>query len=197
MPSDEYGRILSLTIKHFPEVTGDGTSTLRELILRDPRASAFADIYLKRNHKNLNRVLAHHERYRIVSVGNHVCGAAFEDGSVHITSAVERVVDIIAKEVPGFFIGRFDVRYTSLETLKRGEGLTIVEYNGASGEPTHIWDPRTSVFKTYAELLLHWKYLYAVGAENRARGARPRAFRELVRRYLDEVSLLQSYPDEE
>ena len=68
--------------------------------------------------------------------------------------------------MPGFFVGRFDVRYTSLEEMKRGGGFTIVEYNGAGGEPTHIWDPRTSIIETYAGLLTHWKYLYVLGAEN-------------------------------
>lgn len=51
MPSEDRGRILSLTIKHFPEVIGDGTSTLRELILLDTRARALADVYFKRNQK--------------------------------------------------------------------------------------------------------------------------------------------------
>jgi hypothetical protein len=196
-PSEERGRLLSLTIKHFPEVIGDGTSTLRDLILRDKRAHAFAEVYFKRNQKNLGRVIPDGERYRIVSLGNHVRGAAFKDGSIHITPAMERVFDTIAQEVPGFFVGRFDVRYTSLEALRRGEGFAIIEYNGAGGEPTHIWDPSTSIVKTYAGLLAHWKCLYAVGAENRARGAKPMAFREVAKRYLEELRLLGFYPDEE
>jgi hypothetical protein len=110
---------------------------------------------------------------------------------------LEQIFDAIAREVPGFFVGRFDVRYSSLEELKRGEGFAIVEYNGAGGEPTHIWDPRTSIIATYAGLLGHLRCLYVVGAENRARGARPMALRTLVRRYLDELRLLKSYPDEE
>jgi hypothetical protein len=197
MPSGERGRILSLTIKHFPEVVGDGTSTLRELILRDDRAHAFAEVYFRRNQKVLDRVIPFGESQRLVSIGNHVRGAAFVDGSEHITPALEQIFDTIAREVPGFFIGRFDVRYSSLEELKRGQGFAIVEVNGAGGEPTHIWDPRTSIVETYAGLLAHLRYLYAVGAENRARGARPITLRALVRRYLDELRLLKSYPDEE
>jgi hypothetical protein len=196
-PSEERGRLLSLTIKHFPEVIGDGTSTLRDLILRDDRAHAFAKVYFKRNRRNLERVIPRGESYRLVSLGNHVRGAAFEDGSRHITPDVEQVIDTIAQEIPGFFVGRFDVRYTNLEALRRGKDFTIVEYNGAGGEPTHIWDPSTSILKTYGGLLAHWKCLYAVGAENRARGAKPLALREVAKRYLDELRLLRRYPDEE
>lgn len=196
-PSEAEGRILSLTIKHFPEVTGDGVHTLRELIRRDMRARSFAKIYFKRNRRHLDRVIARGDQYRLVSIGNHVRGAAFEDGSAHITRALNQVFNSIVAEVPGFFIGRFDVRYTSLDALKRGEGFMIIEYNGAGGEPTHVWDPRTSIFGTYSGLLKHWSYLYAIGAENRKRGAIPLTPKALLQRYLDELRLLRSYPDEE
>lgn len=196
-PPQQHGRVLSLTIKHFPEVTGDGTHSLRELILQDPRARNFARVYFKRNHKHLNTVLGSGERYKLVSIGNHVRGAAFENGSEHITPALDQVFDRIVGEVPGFYIGRFDVRYTSLEALKRGEGFTMVEYNGAGGEPTYIWDPSTSIVGTYAGLLNHWKSLYAIGAQNRRRGAKPITLRELLKCYLHERHLLKGYPDEE
>lgn len=38
LPGEKKGRILSLTLKYFPYVYGDGASTFRELILRDRRA---------------------------------------------------------------------------------------------------------------------------------------------------------------
>lgn len=196
-PTEERGHVLSLTIKHFPEVTGDGRSTLRQLILRDRRARAFARVYFKRNAARLDQVIPHGQRQRLVSVGNHVRGASFEDGSHLITPALEQLFDTIARELPGFHVGRFDVRYPSLDSLMRGEDLTLIEYNGAGGEPTHIWDPNTSVAKTYAGLLAHLRYVYAVGAENRNRGANPLSVRELARRYLDELRLLRGYPDEE
>ena len=196
-PSESEGRILSLTIKHFPEVTGDGIHTLRELIQRDPRARTFSKVYFKRNRLHLDQVIESGKHYRLVSIGNHVRGAAFEDGSEHITRALNQVFNAIVAEVPGFFIGRFDVRYKNLEALKRGEEFSIIEYNGAGGEPTHIWDPRTSIFGTYSGLLKHFALLYAIGAENRRLGAVPLTPAALLRRYLDELRLLRTYPDEE
>ena len=41
-PDDARGRILSITEKRFPVVVGDGRNTLRDLILRDPRAVSMA-----------------------------------------------------------------------------------------------------------------------------------------------------------
>jgi carbamoylphosphate synthase large subunit len=37
-PGQTRGRIVSITLKYFPHVIGDGKRTLRELILADPRA---------------------------------------------------------------------------------------------------------------------------------------------------------------
>ncbi len=197
LPSHEYGRITSLTLKSFPSVQGDGRSTLRELILADSRAAKIAGIYFRRNEHDLARVLPAGERRRLVSVGNHVRGAIFTDGASDITPELTATFDRIAKDIDGFYFGRFDVRFSDLEAFKRGEGFTIIEVNGASSEPTHVWDRRTSVIDTYRALLGHWHLAFAVGAENRARGARPMSFLQLLKAYREESRLIAQYPDEE
>ena len=120
--------------------------TLRELILRDTGpaispgriSSAIAGISTR---DPAGRAL------QLVSVGNHVRGAAFEDGSSHITPAMEQVFDTIVGRGAGLLRRSFDVRYAAVDALKRGEELMIVEYNGAGGEPTAYLGPRTSVIE--------------------------------------------------
>ena len=56
-PGARQGRIISLTLKYFPHVVGDGRRTLRELILADPRAGRIADIYFNRFSDDLDQVL--------------------------------------------------------------------------------------------------------------------------------------------
>jgi membrane protein DedA with SNARE-associated domain len=46
-PREPEGRIFSITEKRFPDVAGDGESTLEQLILRDPRAVCLASVYLR------------------------------------------------------------------------------------------------------------------------------------------------------
>ena len=176
---------------------GDGRSTVRELILRDPRASRIKELYFKRNRAYLDKVLAAGERHKLVSVGNHIRGALFEDGEAHITPEMFAVFEKISKEIDGFYFGRFDVRYASLDELKKGKGFTIIEYNGASSEPTHVWDRRTSFWKTYRDLLAHWRYAFQIGAENRRRGAKSFSLLEVFKEYQKELDLVLSYPDEE
>ncbi|MEO8372460.1 MAG: VTT domain-containing protein, partial [Candidatus Solibacter sp.] len=77
-PHELSGHIFSITEKRFPEVTGDGASTLRELILRDRRAASIAHVYLTGQAK---RVPAAGERVRLVELGSHCRGAIFLNGA--------------------------------------------------------------------------------------------------------------------
>lgn len=196
-PHEPKGHITSLTLKYFPSVVGDGKATLRELIKRDPRASKISRIYFRRNRKKLNQRVPEGQTYRLVSVGNHVRGSLFIDGANHITKEMEDVFDQIAKDIKGFYFGRFDVRFSNLGDVKRGKNFTIIEYNGASSEPTHIWDPRTSAFTTFKELLRHWKMAFAIGAQLRAQGVKPIPLGDILHVHFAETKLVNQYPDEE
>jgi hypothetical protein len=46
----------------------------------------------------------------------------------------------------GFYFGRLDVMYNTVEELEQGINFSIVELNGAASEPTHIYDPKHSLF---------------------------------------------------
>lgn len=196
-PSEETGRITSLTLKYFPRVAGDGRLTLRELILAHPQAAKRAGIYLRRNARRLAEVVPAGEERRIVSVGNHVRGAVFVDGAAYITHAMTAAFDRIAKDIDGFYFGRFDVRFADLADLARGEKFTIVEYNGASSEPTHVRDPKTPALKAWRDFMAHWRYCFEVGAEQRALGAAPVPLADVFKALRTERKLVSQYPDEE
>lgn len=172
------GRITSITEKRFPVVTGDGRRTLKELIRADARAAIIASVYFKRH--DVARVPIRGETVQLVDVGSHCRGAVFLDATHLLTEALERRIDAISKTHPGFFFGRYDVRTPSVEAFQRGE-LTVIELNGVSAEPTHIYDPRVSLWNAYRALLRHWSNAFRIGAENRARGARPTPLMELLR----------------
>jgi hypothetical protein len=70
----------------------------------------------------------------------------------------------------GFFIGRFDVRYSNVDRFKAGGDLAIIELNGVTVEPTDIYDPRRSVASAYAALFDQWRRLFEIGAANLRRG---------------------------
>jgi membrane protein DedA with SNARE-associated domain len=186
-PGAARGRIFSITDKHFPVVVGDGRSSLEELILAHPRYRLQARTFLTRHASVLSRVLVDGERMPLALAGNHAQGTLFRDGWHLWTPALERRIDEIARSFPGFYVGRFDIRYGDVKLFKEGRELAIVELNGATAESTDIYDPAGSLLRAYRRLFAQWSIVFAIGAANRAAGVQPTSMRrlfELVRAHL-------------
>lgn len=174
------GRILSITDKVFPEVVGDGVSTLGDLIWRHPRFRMQAHTFLARHEDAATRVVPCAQRVQLALAGNHAQGTLFRDGAHLITAALEARIDQIAQHQPGFFIGRFDIRYHNVDEFKAGRDLAIVELNGATAESTNIYDPDRSLWSAYRTLFHQWSLVFAIGAANRRRGVEGCSFERLV-----------------
>jgi hypothetical protein len=194
LPNEPRGRIISLTLKYFPYVVGDGRSTLEALIRADPRAGQLAHLYLPRHADQLQTVLAEGQAFRLAFAGSHSRGAIFRDGSHLVTPAMEARFDAIAAAIPEFWFGRFDVRFADFAELARGEGFRIVEVNGAGAEATHIWDSRMPLRAAYASLFRQWSLLWEVGARNLKRGFRPEPLGAFLARWRLEKALTPRYP---
>ena len=193
-PGEQRGRIVSITLKYFPHVTGDGHSTLRALILADPRAGQLSHLYLRRHTARLDEVLRAGETVRLAFAGSHSRGAIFRNGTHLVTPEMEARFDAIAQAMPEFHFGRFDVRFEDFEQVQRGEGFTILEVNGAGAESTHIWDRRTGLLQAWRDLMRQYRWLFEIGAANRARGFKPMSLAAFMRDYRREKLLTPQYP---
>lgn len=169
-PQETRGHIFGITRKRFPVVTGDGCHTIKELIEQDARARLIKNTYLSRLGSDSDRILATGEELRLVEAGNHCQGCVFRDGSDLYSEALRAAIDEISKKLPGFFIGRYDVRYEHDKDLHLGRGFTILELNGAASEATNIYDERNSLWAAYATLYRQWDLVYRIGAMNRDLG---------------------------
>ena len=172
-PSEVRGRITSITLKEFPTVRGDGEKSLRELIEQHERARLMREVFFKRHEKQLDRILDQGEEIQLVFAGNHAQGCVFRDGMHILTPALAARIDEIARALPDFCFGRFDLRFGHLETLQQGEGFTIVEINGAAAESTHIWDPDGTLSDAYLTLFEQFRVLFRIGDMNRKSGHKP------------------------
>jgi hypothetical protein len=117
---------------------------------------------------------------RLGNLGNHAQGAIFLDGSDLITPALTARIDAIARQIDGFYIGRFDIRYRDPRAFMAGEDLAIVELNGVTSEATHIYDPSLSLWNAYRTLFEQWRLVFEVGAANLRRGERGSSFGRLL-----------------
>jgi hypothetical protein len=164
----------------FPVVTGDGRSTLAELIWAHPRYRMQANLFLVRHEAESHRVLADGEHFTLTVVGNHSKGTLFRDGAHLVTPELEAAFDAIAKHFDGFFIGRYDVRYSDVDEFRAGRGFAILELNGVTSESTNMYDPSWPLWRAYRVLFRQWALLFRIGHENRLRGHRPLTVGELV-----------------
>jgi len=129
------GKILSLTLRYFPHVVGDGVATLRELIARDPRARWRAGLHLGLDHNHLgcdraalDRVPAVGELVRLALIASRRAGALCRDASHAITPALEQKIAAVVDTMPEFHYGRFDLRFATMDKLARSKSGQVVSW---------------------------------------------------------------------
>ena len=193
-PNEARGRIFGITRKRFPVVTGDGIHSLQALIAGDERARFLQSVYVKRLGAEAQRIPAPGERVRLVEAGNHCQGCIFEDGWDLYTEELRRTIDEISRQVPGFYVGRFDLRYADDDSLRAGKSFQVIELNGAASEATNLYDAKYSLWSAYRTLYRQWRLIYAIGAENRKRGALPRPILDVWRDWRDFSARACEYP---
>ena len=193
-PHEPRGRVFAITEKIFPVLTGDGRSTIAELIQNDPRARLISDKYLRRFKARQNEVPAAGKTLKLVETGNHAQGCIFRDGSRLHTPELEARIDGISRKLTGFFIGRYDVRYESEADFQAGRNFQIIELNGAASEATSIYDAQNSVVSAYRTLFQQWDLVFAIGAANRARGFAPTRLSAVWKAWRAYGRLAATYP---
>lgn len=169
-PDQQQGHITGFIQKNLMTVTGDGKSTLMELILRHPRAK-FRLKEMKRRHEHrLDRVLAEGENFYLSYAGNHFRGASFIDLTEQIDHKLLTVFDRLSHYTDKFYYGRYDIKCNSVEELKEGKNFSILEFNGSGSEPIHVYDADLSLFGAYRVILKHWRILYHISKHNHRNG---------------------------
>lgn len=167
IPGEMKGHISGIVGKEFLTVTGDGQSTLTELIIKEPRYLLQLKTLIKTyGNTYLESILGEGETRTLVPYGNHARGAKFIDLSHLITAELTQNIDRVCRQIPGFYFGRMDIMYNNWEELSAGKNFSIIELNGAGSEPTHIYDPSHSIFFAWKEIIRHWHLLYRISKLN-------------------------------
>jgi hypothetical protein len=165
-PDEPVGHISGIVQKEFLAVKGDGISTITELLLKDRRYILQLPVLQKTYGTELNNILKEGEEHLLVPYGNHARGAKFIDISYLADEKLTRTIDEVCNKVKGFYFGRLDIKYNSWEELKQGKNFSIIELNGAGSEPTHIYDPKHSIFFAWKEIIRHWNILFRISRIN-------------------------------
>ncbi len=167
LPNEKKGKISGIVLKEFLTISGDGQSSIIELLKRNKRYILQLPALKKAYGNKLDAVLQKGEEKILVPYGNHARGAKFVNISHMIDEQLTTTIDSICSQVDGYYYGRMDVRFNSWEELKEGKNFSIIELNGAGSEPTHIYDPKHSIFYAWREIIRHLKILYTISKLNR------------------------------
>ncbi|NOZ48379.1 MAG: hypothetical protein GXO79_16630 [Chlorobi bacterium] len=169
-PNENEGHISSVVKRKFLIIEGDGKHTLQELMKKDLRSLMRFDYLTKKYSNILNKIISKGEKILLEPIGNHNRGTVFLNGNYLINKELVSVFDNIAKDLKGFYYGRFDLKYNSLEELYKGEKIKILEINGVNSEPAHIYEPAFSLLNAYKSIFKHVKIIYNISRYNHKSG---------------------------
>jgi len=166
-PTTDKGVISSITLKKFLSITGDGTSTLQQLISSDNRAKLYVDLLVELHQNSLKLIPKKLEVIQLSVIGNHSKGTQFLNGNHLISTKLETTFDALSRSIPGWFYGRIDLKYNDFSEVENGSDFKILEINGIIAEPTHIYDSENSTyFDALKAIRTHWKSLYEIATTN-------------------------------
>lgn len=178
-PSEDKGKIISITSKKFLQFEGDGVTSLREFIESDSRAYFNKSYLYMKFHNQQELVLPKGEKLMLEEIGNHSRGTYFYEGSHLNSPALEVAIDEIVANVEGFNYGRIDVKTQSVEDLGLGN-FKILEINGSNSEASHVYDENYTLLQAYKEVYRHLKIQHSIAREYMKAGVRPDKLSEFV-----------------
>ena len=172
------GKITGIVNKYPVVITGDGKRTVQELVFAEDRYRLQWKHIQQQYSDRLDEVLKTGEQLELIPYGNHSRGAKFTDETHRLNSRLEKALLDICAQIPEFYFGRLDIRFESWEALEQGRLFSVIEVNGSGSEPTHIYDPKHSLFFAWREIARHWRMLYDICKAQHHKGTPYLTFRQ-------------------
>lgn len=170
MPGSPGGNISGFIRKDFLEVTGDGKSTLWELILKYPRARFRLDECRNKHSAKLNTILAAGEKFCLSPALNLSRGGKLVSLEREKDERLLKVFDDLSRFTGSFYYGRYDIKCQSVEDLKSARNFSILEFNGSGAEPHHVYGNGYGFLEACSILVTHWNILYKISQANNRLG---------------------------
>lgn len=172
-PGTKKVRLTSIVKKEFMSITGDGRSTVEELLLAIPRYAMQTETLRKDPAVLMSKILKNGEVLLLPRIGNHSRGTIFLDGKAWNTEGLLFRVTEILEQLPGVNYGRLDIKFDSFKDLVDHGKFKIIELNGAFSEPAHIYDPQYGIVEAWKVLSAHFGYLFEICTYQLEQGLEP------------------------
>ena len=191
MPNSAKSGISSLIEKKYPDVVGDGQTTLRKLIHDKKNPFINKELVYEKFADQLETIPSEGEKIIIDNVGNYSRGAKFYDMSTSIDHDLVLAADRYFENISGINFCRLDFKAESLQAFKNGD-FKIMEINGAKSEPLHIYDPNLSYLSIFKSVHTHWQILRRIVEERIAMSFELPSFRNGLKSYVTVKRLMKS-----
>jgi hypothetical protein len=133
------------------------------------------------------------ETITLTTVASLRVGGRYELAMRLRTDRLEQRIDAIARSMPEFHFGRFDVRFGTEDELRLGE-FRIIEVNGAGSEAIEYWDPSLGLIEAYRGVFRKQEMLFELASEFRRAGHVPIGIMALARAWQAQLRLMRRYP---
>lgn len=182
-PDKSKSDITSITGKKFLSVIGNGMNTVQELMQQNDRARfQISRMWNYIGEDGMNEILNKGNIKILEPIGNHSRGTYFTNENKLINKQLVNVFDKIIENIHGFNYGRLDIRVKSLEQLYIGESIKIMEINGVSSEPGHIYDQESmNLFSAWRDLLSHYTILNKIASINYKNGIHYPSLKKIIK----------------
>lgn len=180
-------KITGINKKHFPEVVGNGKDDIATLARQHERHTHHWASFLQ--YVDTSRVPDDGEIVRLSFIGSHTLGCKFTDDMYLLTPELEQAIFELFDSQPGFNFGRVDVKAANEEALQAGDFI-VMEVNGVASLPTHMFDPKFSVWQAYKIFFEHGRYLVQIAREHKDKPMNLLPYREILQRAKTNQDLL-------
>ena len=182
-------KITGINQKHFPTIVGNGVDSIDVLAKNHYRYSAHWNLFLQDFDTSV--VLAQGEEKQLSFIGSHTLGCKFTDDSHLNTPELEAAMFKFFESQPGFNFGRVDVKCADQAAFQRGE-FVVIEVNGVASLPTHMFDPKFSVWQAYRIFFEHAVYLAQAANDHRHQPMELLSYSEVIAKVKENQATLNA-----
>lgn len=161
MPWKKTGEITAIIQKELSHVTGDGKSTLQQLIEANKEINDVREKLLKKFSDRLHEVLPAGEKFILSYIANIPNGAMFTDVTHLANDKISAFFDGLSLPAQ-FCYGRYDIKCNSLDDFLNLHNIYLLEFNGSGSVPNHVFAGKFTIPQAYKEIKRHWKALYEI-----------------------------------
>ncbi len=192
MPGSRKTTITSICIKETLKVTGDGHSTIRQLMQGSDRARLQLARFEAEQPALMRHVPSPGQSLELEPIGNHCRGTMFLNGNHHIDEELTSVFQEVLSQMDSIHYGRFDFKCDSIEQLRTTGEFKVMEFNGIGAEPAHIYDPAYPILDKYRDIYNQWKVIFRIYKIQAANGVQSMTTKEGIQRIKEYMAYKKS-----